>query len=256
MDDASRHGGDSAADTTAESTTVDAVFGDVTERTDGGSAVDPEDILESFLSPIDLYRRIDEIDLPERLLRRIALDHPDERARARALDHPGCTRAILAAAAADISATVRTAVAHDPRTPAEALGELLVDGNRSVMLAAASNPSTTPSARVALARSNDPHLKMMAATGPLTAAGIDILLTTGDRDVRATVAGRDDLVMGHLLRLCEDPVVDVRLALARRLGNDRRADAHAVRRLAGDHDPGVRAAITGSGAAGCVGGGR
>lgn len=252
MDTAPRRGDDDPSTPSP----IGDVFGGVTEHVDEEPALDPEDILESFLSPIDLYRRIDEIDLPERLLRRIALDHPDERARARALDHPGCTRAILAAAAADISPTVRTTVAQDPRTPPDVLGSLLVDGDRRVMLAAAANPSTTPAARVELARSSDPHLKMMAATGPLTAAGIDILLTTGDREIRAAVAARDDLVIGHLLRLCEDPVVDVRLALARRLGNDRRADAHTVRRLAADHDPAVRSAVTGSMTADGVGVGR
>jgi hypothetical protein len=225
---------------------VGAVFGRVEETSAAEAGVTAEDILDSFISPIDLYRRIDDPALPERLVRRIALEHPDERARVAAVEHPACGASTLAAAASDTSSPVRTAVARHPRTPPDALGALLADPDHGVALAAAGNPATTPTARIALARSGDPFLMMMAATGPLTAAGIDILLMTGDRDVRAAVARRDDLVMGHLTRLCEDPIVEVRLALAERLGRDRRADAHALRRLAADHDPSVRAAVAGA----------
>jgi hypothetical protein len=224
---------------------VGAVFGPVEETAPADPTVTAEDILDSFVSPVDLHKRIGDPTLPERLVRRIALEHPDERARLSAVEHPSCSGATLAAAARDISSTVRTAVAGHPRTPADALGALLTDTDRTVALAAARNPSTTPAARVALARSGDPHLMMMAATGPLTTAGIDVLLITGDREVRAAVARRDDLVLGHLTRLCEDPIVEVRLALAERLGRDHRADPHALRRLASDHDPTVRAAVAG-----------
>lgn len=224
---------------------VGAVFGPIEETTAADPTVTAEDILDSFVSPIDLYRRIADPTLPERLVGRIALEHPDDRARVAAIEHPSCSGATLSGASRDVSSIVRTAVARHPRTPADALGALLTDPDRSVALAAAANPGTTPAARIALARSGDPHLMMMAATGPLTTAGIDILLITGDRDVRAAVARRDDLVMGHLTRLCEDPIVEVRLALAERLGRDHRADPHALRRLAADHDPAVRAAVAG-----------
>ena len=225
---------------------VAEVFGSVEETVSPGPAMTADEILDSFLSPIDLHRRIDDPTLPERYVRRIALEHPDERARLAAIGHPACSGTILAAAGRDMSPTVRAAVAAHPRTPPDALGALLTDPVRAVAMDAASNPATTPAARIALARSGDPHLMMMAATGPLTTAGIDVLLTTGDRDVRAAVARRDDLVIGHLTRLCEDPIVEVRLALAERLGRDHRADPHALRRLAADHDPAVRAAVTGT----------
>lgn len=221
---------------------VEATFGPVSEHTTTPS-VSARDVLDAFVDPVELGKRLDDPELRSHLVQRIVVEHPSVSVRVRATTHPNCPPAALSFAAKHPDSELRAAAARHPRCPQSALARLVEDTHHTVVTSAARNPTLGSVARAGLAFHHEASIRRLAALGPLTAEAIARLAVDDDEMVRQSVAGRFHLTPTDVSRLCEDPSPTTRLRLAEAILDDPFADPRVLDRLGRDPDPDVRAVI-------------